>query len=133
MRVIGGYGHEMPTDTRLTIAFLTEKVVLTVEPGESAWFDYDTFKALEVSGAGAKTSGGGFIGGGFGLGGAIAGMLAASVMNAATTKTEIETDVSLTATAWAVIVVYGTRSSPTRCESVSPLLSVGSQTNPRGS
>ena len=50
--------------------------------------------------------GGGFIGGGFGLGGAIAGMLAASVMNAATTKTEIETNVSLTATDWAVIVVY---------------------------
>jgi len=46
---------------------------------------------LEIGGAGAIRSGGGFIGGGFGLAGAAVGMLTASALNSITTKTGIDT------------------------------------------
>lgn len=42
--------------------------------------------------------GGGFIGGGFGLDGAVSGMLIAGVLNALTTRTSVLTVVALTTT-----------------------------------
>jgi hypothetical protein len=44
---------------------------------------------------GARTTGGGFIGGGFGLKGAAGGMVAASVLNALTTKTAVNSFVRI--------------------------------------
>jgi hypothetical protein len=52
---------------------------------------YSAIDDLEFSGPGKVTTGGGFIGGGFGLSGAAKGMIAASVLNALTTKTKIHT------------------------------------------
>jgi hypothetical protein len=51
----------------------------------------EALEALEVGGPGAETSGGGVIGGGFGLEGMVVGMLAATALNAVTTRTKITT------------------------------------------
>lgn len=57
--------------------------VFTVELNE--------LRALEITGPGTVTSGGGFMGGGFGLEGAAAGMAIAGVLNAVTSKKQTAT------------------------------------------
>jgi hypothetical protein len=52
---------------------------------------YTDAVALEFSGPGRVTTGGGVWGGGFGLKGAAEGMIVASVLNALTTRTKIHT------------------------------------------
>jgi hypothetical protein len=46
---------------------------------------------VDVEGPGAQTTGGGFMGGGFGIQAAAEGLLAATVLNALTTRTTVET------------------------------------------
>jgi hypothetical protein len=89
--MIGGNGYDIPvksvcsvnctpTDVRIVIAGLHDALALP----------YEALTAVELSG-GAQTSGGGFIGGGFGATGAIEGMAIASVLNALSRKTTINT------------------------------------------
>jgi hypothetical protein len=52
--------------------------------------------SVSVSGPGSVTSGGGFIGGGFGFDGALQGMAVAGILNALTSSTKIHTFVTLT-------------------------------------
>lgn len=54
-------------------------------------FPYASMIALRVGGPGAVTTGGGFMGGGFGLKGAAEGMLFAYALNSLTTRTTIRT------------------------------------------
>jgi hypothetical protein len=56
---------------------------------------YDRGTTLEIGGPGEVTSGGGFFGGGFGAQGAAEGMVISSVLNALTTKTDIQTVVGI--------------------------------------
>jgi hypothetical protein len=51
--------------------------------------------ALEIGGPGAKRTGGGFIGGGFGVEAAAEGMLVASALNMLTSRTRVDTVVCL--------------------------------------
>ena len=57
----------------------------------------DDITELEIGGRGAVSSGGGFIGGGFGLSAAGTGMAIATLLNAATTKNESVTCMRLQA------------------------------------
>ena len=50
---------------------------------------------IEIAGPGNVTRGGGFIGGGFGIEGAAEGMLIASVLNAVTTRSSVQTILGL--------------------------------------
>jgi predicted RNA-binding Zn-ribbon protein involved in translation (DUF1610 family) len=85
-----GFGASTPGNTKFRIAFnpmmliihrrgfwTGEKPVVGIGPPE-AWLNVGTH---------AVTTGGGFIGGGFGLPGAAVGMLEAALLNAATTRT----------------------------------------------
>jgi hypothetical protein len=56
-----------------------------------AELDYANMFELELGGPGAIKSGGGFVGGGFGLEGAVEGMAIASALNALTTRHKIVT------------------------------------------
>lgn len=53
---------------------------------------------IVISGPGTVTTGGGFMGGGFGIEGALGGMALASVMNALTTTTKVHTYLALVCT-----------------------------------
>lgn len=51
--------------------------------------------SIDITGPGSVTSGGGFIGGGFGVEGALQGMAIAAVLNAVTTKSKIHTFITM--------------------------------------
>jgi Protein of unknown function (DUF2510) len=61
---------------------------------EVCQIDYSDVEMLEVTGAGRRTytTGGGFIGGGFGVQGAIEGVAIASILNALTQKSTVVHD-----------------------------------------
>lgn len=66
---------------------------LRIDPERSpgVFVPYEQIIALEIGGRGATRSGGGFVGGGFGVEGAAEGMLIASALNMLTTRTKIDT------------------------------------------
>ena len=64
-------------------------------PEPVAQLPYGDLLAMRVDGPGAVTQGGGFVGGGFGLAGAAEGMIVASVLNALSTRTTIQTIVEI--------------------------------------
>ena len=59
---------------------------------------YRDVEALDIGGPGLIKSGGGFVGGGFGVTGAAEGLAIAAVLNALTTRTKIKTVVRVQAT-----------------------------------
>lgn len=71
---------------------------LSVLPRDDLKFTipYAEIASMDISGPGSVTRGGGFIGGGFGVEGALEGMAVATVLNALTTKTKIHTFISIT-------------------------------------
>lgn len=78
---------------RATLIFGEDRV-LVVHPSTLATLSevfFDKVVALNLGGPGAVTTGGGFVGGGFGVRGALEGMAIASALNKITTKTKIRT------------------------------------------
>jgi hypothetical protein len=98
---LGGHNLELTVREAYVIAFDGAALVVRDTTGkERQRFALADMVALEFSGPGAHTTGGGFIGGGFGLEGAATGMLAAGVLNALTTQHKVLTIVRMeTATA----------------------------------
>lgn len=92
--LIGGYRYEgLRPDNSYNLYFVDDRVLLTpfATTAVVAEIEYAETLALRVDGPGAITQGGGFIGGGFGFGGAAEGMVIASVLNRLTTRTTIQT------------------------------------------
>jgi hypothetical protein len=95
--VIGGYGWSLPANTRVTVALAEDQMTLASIPLDLAGgvvAPYDYLLDFEFSG-GATSRGGGFLGGGFGLQGAVEGMIVASVLNSLTSKTTINSIVRI--------------------------------------
>lgn len=88
--IVGGQGHALRVGWVCSVAFGSENVVI-VGGGKRVTIPYTDIETIDVGGRGIVTSGGGFIGGGFGLEDAMQGMLASSVLNSLTTTTEVET------------------------------------------
>lgn len=61
----------------------------------SARFSYFELADFEISGPGTVTTGGGFVGGGFGVEGALQGMGIAAILNGLTTRSKIHTFITL--------------------------------------
>lgn len=63
---------------------------------------YRDVEVVDIGGPGLVKSGGGFVGGGFGVAGAVEGMAIAAVLNALTTQTRIKTvqGIQLTGANW---------------------------------
>lgn len=96
-RVLGGSGLPLQPGETCDLTFLeTELELLRSQPdAETIRVPYRDIMALEIGGPGAQQSGGGFFGGGFGVEGAVGGMLAATALNLLTTRTKVDTVVCL--------------------------------------
>jgi len=87
---IGGAG--VPLEPHQEVTIKADKHGFTISQGEHGiWHkSYEGLKGLQASGEGVFQTGGGWIGGGFGISGALRGVAFASVMNALTTRTHID-------------------------------------------
>jgi hypothetical protein len=106
--ILGGFGIPIAFAGPASLHF-SEGTGVTVEservePFTIAWRDVT---ALNISGPGSVTTGGGFIGGGFGVDGALVGMGVAAVLNALTTKTNTFTFLHLESRAGEAFFHYG--------------------------
>jgi hypothetical protein len=92
LTVVGGNGFDMPPGTVVSVTSLPDALQLLCIRGHDgqARIPYSELLTLELAG-GAQTTGGRFFGGGFGLQAAAEGMIAASVLNAVTSQTTIDT------------------------------------------
>ena len=94
--IVGGYGHSIHDRTSLSLIARGENLNLFGDNEiEYASYSINSLKYFEIDGPGKVSSGGGFMGGGFGVVGAIQGMLMASVLNAVTTGTTITTNIKI--------------------------------------
>jgi hypothetical protein len=75
---------------RCDLTFSGHAIDIQTASGDAQSLDWSELINIEIAGPGNVTRGGGFIGGGFGLDGAAEGMLVASVLNALTTRSSIQ-------------------------------------------
>lgn len=104
--VLGGSGYGLAPGSRLSVAALQDRAILTREEAdghETVVVPYAELTALDTSG-GKQTSSPGFIGGGFGLTGAAKGIAVASVLNAALSTTSVNTGVHIASTRGEVLL-----------------------------
>ena len=82
------------------VRFLEDRLLIfpSRQPEVLAQVAYSEIEDVEIGGPGLVRTGGGFVGGGFGLQGAAEGMAIATVLNALTTRTSIKTIVRIQAT-----------------------------------
>lgn len=92
--VLGANGFPFAAGGTLSLQF-EEKSVNFIGPGRTASFSYAELAELNISGPGSVTTGGGFVGGGFGVEGALQGMAIATVLNLISTRTKIHTFLTL--------------------------------------
>ena len=93
---LGGCNYPIAAGDSANLAYGLEELLIRLSDGASFSVPYLELASIEISGPGTLSSGGGFIGGGFGVAGALEGMAIAAVLNALTTKSKIHTFVSLT-------------------------------------
>lgn len=96
--VQGGFGIDgFGRGTRTDLYFEAQRLVVTLagSPESVAVLQYADVVALQVDGPGAVTTGGGFMGGGFGVKGALEGMAMAAILNKLTTKTSVTTIIEI--------------------------------------
>jgi len=94
--VLAASGYPIPVHVGCKLEFDSDQVIILClfEGGQFkpiAREEYPQVLSLQIGGRGAITTGGGWVGGGFGLTGIVTGALLASALNKATTRTNIET------------------------------------------
>lgn len=104
---LGGCGYPLSPGSSIELAFGANALAIRLSDGAFFLVPYVELVSIDIAGPGTTTTGGGFIGGGFGVQGAIEGMAIATVLNALTTKSKIHTFVSLTTNLGEVHVHYG--------------------------
>jgi hypothetical protein len=97
VQYLAGAGTPLTTGMEVSVGVLDRGFVVS-RPGTYIAIPYERVLQIGAGGRGAYQTGGGFVGGGFGLQGAAEGMGAAAALNALTTRTKVETVIS---------VVYG--------------------------
>jgi hypothetical protein len=91
-RVLGGHGLPPNAGETWELIFTADELRLFHALFEDvAVVPYADVTAIEIGGPGRTQTGGGFIGGGFGVEGAAEGMLVAAALNMLTTRTKIDT------------------------------------------
>lgn len=88
---LGGCNYPIAAGDVATLRFGSKELLIRLFNEVSFSLPYLELASIEVSGPGTITSGGGFIGGGFGVEDALEGMAIAAVLNALTTKSKIHT------------------------------------------
>lgn len=113
--MLGGYGHDIAPNTRCGVLFASDWVRVTPagkwpegggEHRRPLELAYQEITSIEVTGPGYVRSGSRVLGGGIGLEGAALGMAATSLVNSATSRQRIETQLSIAATELQVVLRY---------------------------
>lgn len=89
--VLGGSGYALPVGTKVTVGFGHSLFTLHVPADRTEEISYPEVVSIAITGPGRVTTGGGFIGGGFGVTGALEGMALTAVLNTLTTHSEVHT------------------------------------------
>lgn len=143
-RLIGGSGFDIENPSKGTwdVIFKDDQVsVLQVVRlvddaafvlGQTLLIEWDGLTVV-IGGAGAMSRGGEFFGGGFGVAGAAAGMLAASALNALTTSTGIDTVIHLEAPTAELFLHYDKQTPEVLRRRLSPVFTRLRQGEPRES
>lgn len=93
--VLGGVGYPfLPGDT-VDLRFGRDALVIETADSTSADIPYLEIVDIVINGPGSITTGGGFIGGGFGVEGALEGMAVGLILNRLTSRTKIHTFIAL--------------------------------------
>lgn len=92
--VLGANGFPFAVGSRINISF-DESSMYCANAARKESINFIEVAELNISGPGSVTSGGGFIGGGFGVDGALEGMAVATVLNLITSKTKVHTFLTL--------------------------------------
>lgn len=91
---LGGAGFPFKPGESIHVRF-SDAGISVLGQKRSARFYYVELQEIAITGPGAVTTGGGFIGGGFGVEGALEGMGIAAILNGLTSRTKIHTFVTL--------------------------------------
>ena len=94
--VLGANGFPFAIGSTIKLSFDANNVHCA-NAARTATFSLAELAELNISGPGSVTTGGGFIGGGFGVDGALEGMAVATVLNRLTSKTKVHTFLTLIA------------------------------------
>jgi hypothetical protein len=101
MIFLGGHTPESELAVRgsYDLRFLADSIAVFPSRRTNALVEvpYRDVEVVDIGGPGLVKSGGGFVGGGFGMTGAVEGMAVAAVLNALTTKTTIRTVIRIQA------------------------------------
>lgn len=95
---LGGSGYPFAAAQEMDVWFGADAIHLQLADGNrSTEIFYAEVVDLVITGPGSVTTGGGFIGGGFGIEGALEGIAIATVLNWLTTRTKVYTFVQIVA------------------------------------
>lgn len=86
---VGGYGTELAPGEECVVA-ASGRGICATGLGSVLLKPADRLRAVQLGGIGAYTTGGGWVGGGFGISGALEGAAFASLMNTLTTRRHID-------------------------------------------
>lgn len=93
--VLGGSGYSLQVGESVDLLFGEKGVAILVQSGGLLELSFVELDSVLVSGPGAVTSGGGFVGGGFGVESAVEGIAVATLLNKLTTRTSVHTFLTL--------------------------------------
>ena len=106
--LLGGCGYPLAVGQRLDVRFSSNAICLQAsEERGTVEILYPEVVDLAITGPGAVTTGGGFIGGGFGFDGALRGMAVATVLNLLTSRTKVHTFLQIVTHQGEVFLHYG--------------------------
>lgn len=120
--VVGGCGFALDPGEEIDLFFEPGKLSLVLDYAEAESLLYPEILELRVSGPGTVTSGGGFIGGGFGVESAIEGIAVASVLNLLTTRSKIHTYIALSSVRGDLHLHYAAMEPAALAIALSPVL-----------
>lgn len=95
--ILGGFGHLLEPGTKAFCSWSDQGVEIGPRTGPTFSIAYSEILAIQITGRGAVTGGGGFVGAGFGIKGAAEGMVIASVLNSLSRQTRNETIIAIEA------------------------------------
>lgn len=106
MTVAGNRGTNLALGDRVRVFIGRDSVAIEsmTDPMKKVGASSGSLLEFVPGGAGLVSEGGGFIGGGFGFRGALAGMSIADVLNAATSKSHMETFLRIASTDWTLVL-----------------------------
>lgn len=95
VQIIGEAFYAMPVGAEAFLDFDVDSLTVSFPPHQTRQIHYAEITDLKIYGPGKISSGGGFAGGGLGVDGALAGIVASAALNALTTKTSFQTFLSI--------------------------------------